>query len=55
VLVADELDGKPLDAKTGPFRLVVTEDKNATRSVWKLVKIEVRTASGDAGAGSREQ
>jgi hypothetical protein len=44
VLVADEVDGMPLDAKTGPFRLVVSEDRNATRSVWKLVKIEVRKA-----------
>lgn len=44
VLVADALDGKPLDAKTGPFRLVVSEDRNATRSVRNLVKIEVRTA-----------
>jgi len=44
VLVADELDGKPLGAKTGPFRLVVSEDRNATRSVWGLVKIEVRKA-----------
>lgn len=44
VLVADEVDGKPLDAKTGPFRLVVSEDRNATRSVWGLVKIEVRRA-----------
>ncbi|HEY1810151.1 MAG TPA: molybdopterin-dependent oxidoreductase [Acidobacteriaceae bacterium] len=52
VLVADELDGKPLDAKTGPFRLVVSEDRNATRSVWKLVKIQVKTASGEPGAGS---
>lgn len=44
VLVADALDGKPLDAKTGPFRLVVSEDRNATRSVRNLVKIEVRKA-----------
>jgi len=44
VLVADEMDGKPLDAKMGPFRLVVSEDRNATRSVWGLVKIEVRKA-----------
>ena len=55
VLVADAMEGKPLDAKTGPFRLVVTEDRNATRSVRNLVKIEVRTASGEAGAGSREE
>ncbi|MGA8530945.1 MAG: molybdopterin-dependent oxidoreductase [Acidobacteriaceae bacterium] len=44
VLVADQLDGKPLDAKTGPFRLVVTEDKKGARSVRNLVKIEVRKA-----------
>ncbi|MGA8162548.1 MAG: molybdopterin-dependent oxidoreductase [Acidobacteriaceae bacterium] len=44
VLVADELDGKPLDAKTGPFRLVVSEDKKPARSVRNLVKIEVKKA-----------
>jgi len=44
VLIADTLDGKPLDAKTGPFRLVVTEDKKPARSVRNLVSIEVRSA-----------
>jgi len=44
VLVADAMDGKPLDAKSGPFRLVVTEDKRPARSVHNLVAIEVRTA-----------
>lgn len=44
VLVADGLDGKPLDAKAGPFRLVVSEDKRPARSVRNLVKIEVRPA-----------
>ncbi len=44
VLVADAMDGKPLDGKTGPFRLVVTEDKRPARSVRNLVRIEVRTA-----------
>jgi len=42
VLVADQLDGKPLDAKTGPFRLAVTEDKRPARSVHNLVSIEVK-------------
>lgn len=41
VLVADTLDGKPLDAKSGPFRLVLSEDKNQTRGVWGLVEIDV--------------
>jgi hypothetical protein len=44
VIVADTMDGKPIDAKTGPFRLVVTEDKRPARSVHNLVSIEVRTA-----------
>jgi hypothetical protein len=44
VLVADSMDGKPLDAKTGPFRLVVSEDKRPARSVHNLVSIEVRQA-----------
>ncbi len=44
VIVADTMDAKPLDAKTGPFRLVVTEDKRPARSVHNLVSIELRTA-----------
>jgi hypothetical protein len=56
VLVADELDGKPLGAKTGPFRLVVSEDRKPARSVRNLVKIEVKTASaGEPAAGSSEK
>jgi hypothetical protein len=43
VIVADEMDGKPLDAKNGPFKLVVTEDKRPARSVHSLVSIEVKT------------
>ena len=44
VLVADAVDGQPLDAKVGPFKLVVSEDKAPVRSVRNLVKVEVRTA-----------
>jgi hypothetical protein len=40
VLVADTMDGKPLDAHSGPFKLVVTEDKRPARSVRNLVSIE---------------
>ena len=42
VLVADAVDGKPMDAKAGPFRLVVSEDRKGSRSVRNLVKVEVR-------------
>jgi hypothetical protein len=44
VLVADQLAGKPLDAKEGPFRLIVSEDKRPARSVHNLVKIELKQA-----------
>jgi hypothetical protein len=43
VLVCDAMDGKPLGA-TGPFRLVVTEDKRPARSVRNLISIELKTA-----------
>jgi hypothetical protein len=44
VIVADAMDGKPLDAHSGPFRLVVTEDKRPARCVRNLVSIELKTA-----------
>lgn len=44
VLVADSMDGKPLGSPTGPFRLIVSEDKRPARSVRNLVSIEIRTA-----------
>lgn len=44
VIVADAIDGKPLDEKNGPFKLVVTEDKRPARSVHNLVSIEVKAA-----------
>jgi hypothetical protein len=47
ILVADTMNGAPLDAplneKTGPFRLVVTEDKRPARSVRNLVSIELKS------------
>ena len=43
VIVADAVDGKPL-GPTGPFRLVVSEDKRPARSVRNLVSLEVKTA-----------
>ncbi len=44
VLVADTMDGKPLDAHSGPFMLVVTEDKRPARSVRNLASIELKSA-----------
>lgn len=44
VLICDAMDGKPLDPKVGPFRLLITEDKRPARSVRNLASIEVKTA-----------
>jgi hypothetical protein len=44
VIVADSMNGKPLDAKEGPFKLIVTEDKRPARSVHNLVSVELRSA-----------
>jgi hypothetical protein len=43
ILAADTMNGAPLDAKTGPFRLVVSEDKRPARSVRNMVSIELRS------------
>lgn len=43
VVVADTMDGQPLDAHSGPLKLVVTEDKHPARSVRNLVEIELKT------------
>jgi hypothetical protein len=42
VLVADSMNGHPLNSKSGPFELVLTEDKRPVRWVRKLVSIELR-------------
>lgn len=44
VIVADTLNGAALDAKSGPFKLVVTEDKRPARWVRNLVSIELKSA-----------
>lgn len=41
VLLADTMDGKPLPAETGTWRLVVPTDNRPARWVWSIVRIEV--------------
>lgn len=43
ILVADARDGQPL-GDTGPFRLIVSEDKRPARWVRNLVSISVQSA-----------
>lgn len=44
VVVADTMNDHPLDAHSGPFKLVVTEDKRPARSVRNLVSLELKMA-----------
>jgi DMSO/TMAO reductase YedYZ molybdopterin-dependent catalytic subunit len=41
VLIADAADGKPLDEKTGPLRLVVPRDKRPARWVRQLTTLRI--------------
>jgi hypothetical protein len=44
VILSDTMNGAPLDAKSGPFKLVVTEDKRPARWVRNLISIELKSA-----------
>lgn len=41
ILLADKRDGKPLDEKEGPLRIVVPHDKKPARSVRMLERLDV--------------
>lgn len=41
ILVADKRDGKPLNEKQGPLRLVCPNDKEGARSVRMIEKLQV--------------
>jgi ABC-type transport system substrate-binding protein len=42
VILADQEDGKPLNDKEGPYRLVIGGELKPPRSVWGVVEIELR-------------
>jgi hypothetical protein len=44
VIVADRMNGQPLDAKNGPFKLVNTADKHPARCVRNLASIQLKSA-----------
>jgi len=44
VIVADAMNGQPLDEKSGPYKLVVSEDKRPARWVRNLISIQLRSA-----------
>jgi outer membrane receptor protein involved in Fe transport len=41
IIVADLIDGQPLFAKQGPFRIIAPKDTRASRSIRMLERIEV--------------
>jgi hypothetical protein len=46
VLLADRKDGKLLDAKEGPYRLVVPRDKRHSRWVRQVIRFSVQRPAG---------
>jgi hypothetical protein len=48
VFVADRRDGKPLDNKEGPYRIVVSAEKKRARWVRQVIQISVE-GGGDSG------
>jgi hypothetical protein len=44
ILLADKQDGENLNAGSGPYRLIVPQDKKQARSAMRVVSIEVQTA-----------
>ena len=44
VIIADQLDGKPLPAGRGPFRLIVPGEKKPARSSFQVTEFIVRFA-----------
>jgi hypothetical protein len=44
IILADKRDGKPLDAKEGPFRIVAPGDKRPARWVRQVVTFRITSA-----------
>jgi hypothetical protein len=47
IILADTVDGAPIDANDGPFRLVVENDLRPARSARMVERIEVRRFDGE--------
>jgi hypothetical protein len=44
IILADKRDGKPLDAKEGPFRIVAPGDKRPARWIRQVINLKVISA-----------
>lgn len=54
VILADQVDGKPLPEKEAPWRVTSSADKKGWRSVYGLARIEARLADAPAKAPAME-
>ena len=45
VILADQKNGRPLDATIGPLRIILPKEKRHARWVRQVIKIEVRRAA----------
>jgi hypothetical protein len=55
ILLADRKEGKPLDDKEGPYRLIVPHDKRPMRWVRQVVRIGVQRSNRTDAARSPEK
>jgi DMSO/TMAO reductase YedYZ molybdopterin-dependent catalytic subunit len=44
VILADQIEGKPLPAGTGPFRIVVPGEKKPARNCFQVLSIDIKYA-----------
>jgi DMSO/TMAO reductase YedYZ molybdopterin-dependent catalytic subunit len=44
VILADQIEGKPLPASTGPFRLIVPGEKKPARNCFQVTTLAIRFA-----------
>jgi DMSO/TMAO reductase YedYZ molybdopterin-dependent catalytic subunit len=44
VILADKIEGKPLPAGTGPFRIVVPGEKKPARNCFQVLSIDIKFA-----------
>lgn len=44
IILADQMDGSPLPANKGPFRIIVPGEKKPARWIWQVNALVVRFA-----------
>lgn len=44
IILADQMDGKPLPATEGPFKIVVQDEKKPARCIRQVTSMEVKAA-----------